>query len=82
MQNLSPEIREGKTLNVLGSLLLRKIFVSKGEEVRGMVRRIMRSFVFCTPNNYYNSSDRIEKEKMVGARCLYGTEGERGDVLV
>jgi hypothetical protein len=50
MQNFSPELREGKTLKVFNSLLLRKIFVPKEEEVRDMVRRIMRRFIFCTPN--------------------------------
>jgi len=30
---LSPKLREGKTLNVFNSFLLRKIFVPKGEEV-------------------------------------------------
>jgi hypothetical protein len=50
MQNLSPELREGKTLKVFDSLLLRKIFVPKEEEVGDMVRRILERFIFCTPH--------------------------------
>jgi len=50
MKNLSPELREGKTLKVFDSLLLRKIFVPQEEKVRDMVRRVIRRFIFCTPN--------------------------------